>query len=91
MQVFTIACLITFLWLVFGYSLSFSPSQSTGQRNEVYGNADRLWLQGMMTHTTHMLAPTIPEVYIYLYHLFMIFILYHVYAHSYIYMYYTVQ
>jgi Amt family ammonium transporter len=61
MQVFTIACLVTFLWLVFGYSLSFAPAQNNGHRNEVYGNADRLWLRGMMTHTVHRMAPTIPE------------------------------
>lgn len=61
MQVFTIACLITFLWLVFGYSLAFSPAQLNGKINEVYGNGDRLWLRGMMTMTSHALAPTVPE------------------------------
>jgi hypothetical protein len=62
MQIFTITCLITFLWLCFGYSLAFSPAQSNGNFNEVYGNGDRLWLRGMMMKTSHMLAPTIPEV-----------------------------
>ena len=61
MQVFTIACLITFLWLSFGYSLAFAPVQPNGHVNEVYGNAERLWLRGMMITTAHMLAPTIPE------------------------------
>ena len=61
MQVFTIACLVTFLWLSFGYSLAFSPVQLNGHVNEVYGNAERLWLRGMMLDTTHALAPTIPE------------------------------
>ena len=61
MQIFTICCIITFLWLVFGYSLAFAPAQSNGHVNEVYGNGDRLWLRGMMTKTTHMLAPTVPE------------------------------
>jgi ammonium transporter, Amt family len=61
MQIFTITCLITFLWLVFGYSLAFSPAQLNGKVNEVYGNAERLWLRGMMTKTSHALAPTIPE------------------------------
>jgi Amt family ammonium transporter len=62
MQVFTITCLITFLWLVFGYSLSFAPAQLySGARDEVYGNADRLWLRGMMTKSAHVLAPTVPE------------------------------
>lgn len=61
MQVFTIACLITFLWLSFGYSLSFSPVQHNGSVNEVYGGGERLWLRGMKKETTHFMAPTIPE------------------------------
>lgn len=28
MQTFTITCVITFLWVAFGYSLSFSPAQT---------------------------------------------------------------
>ena len=61
MQVFTIACLITFLWLCFGYSLSFSPCLENGGTKEVFGDAGRLWLRGMMKNTVHALAPTIPE------------------------------
>lgn len=60
-QVITVTSLITFLWMVFGYSLAFAPATTNGHTNEVYGNADRLWLRGMMTQTVHMLAPTIPE------------------------------
>lgn len=60
-QVITVTSLITFLWMVFGYSLAFAPATTNGHANEVYGNADRLWLRGMMTQTVHMLAPTIPE------------------------------
>ena len=61
MQIFTITCLITILWLICGYSLSFAPTQTNGHVNEVYGSGERLWLRGMMLRTTHMLAPTIPE------------------------------
>ena len=67
MQTFTLACLITILWLMMGYSLCFS----TG--SPVYGNADRFWFIGtnevgnqrspyrLGPTTAHALAPTIPE------------------------------
>jgi Amt family ammonium transporter len=67
MQTFTLACLITLLWLIMGYSLCFS----TG--SPVYGNADRFWFIGtwyptdqrspyrLGPSTAHALAPTIPE------------------------------
>jgi Amt family ammonium transporter len=61
MQVFTICSLITVLWMVFGYSLSFAPAFPNGHTMEVFGNADRLWLRGMTLRTFHYLAPTIPE------------------------------
>ena len=65
MQVFTICSLITVLWLIFGYSLAFSPTNSTcqgmGNVNAVYGSGQRLWLVGMGLLTSHQLAPTIPE------------------------------
>lgn len=64
MQCFTITCLITFLWLCFGYSLSFGPAlpQPIGQpANPVIGDGSRLWLQGLRENTYHQLAPTIPE------------------------------
>lgn len=64
MQIFTIACIITFLWLAFGYSLAFCPTNTVAfhdTRNAVYGNSERLWLKGLGLDTTHQLAPTIPE------------------------------
>ena len=69
MQIFSICGLITFLWLSFGYSLSFSPSgfhladetEQTYQNTLVYGNGQRLWLQGMQLYSYHFLATTIPE------------------------------
>lgn len=61
MQGFSLACLITFLWLCFGYSLSFSPVDNSNPRTRVFGNAERFWLLGMQPDTAHQLAPTIPE------------------------------
>ena len=61
MQVFTICCLITFLWLCFGYTLSFAPTIPNGSTMEVFGNFDRPWLRGMKLKTFHFLAPSIPE------------------------------
>jgi len=61
MQVFVICCLITMWWMIFGYSLSFSPAFPNGHINEVFGDWGRLWLRGMTTRTFHALAPTIPE------------------------------
>lgn len=59
MQGYSIACVVTFLWLSFGYSLSFSPSQSSGG-TRIFGSTERLWLAGI-TEGTHQSAPTIPE------------------------------
>jgi Amt family ammonium transporter len=61
MQCFVITALITFLWLSFGYSLTFAPAQSDVKSAMIYGDASRFWLQGMGLDTTHQLAPTIPE------------------------------
>ena len=50
MQIFTICSLITVLWLIFGYSLAFAPTNSTcpgmNNVNAVYGSGQRLWLLG---------------------------------------------
>eukprot|EP01036_Dinobryon_divergens_P022376 gene22378-30626_t len=63
MQVFTIACLITFLWLCFGYSLAFGPALAKpyAKSSVIYGNASRFWLRGLHVNSYHQLAPTIPE------------------------------
>jgi Amt family ammonium transporter len=66
-QTFSLASLITVLWLMMGYSLCFS----TG--SPVYGDASRFWLVGtndtanqrspnrININSAHELAPTIPE------------------------------
>eukprot|EP01036_Dinobryon_divergens_P036515 gene36515-47564_t len=63
MQIFTIACLITFLWLCFGYSLAFGPALPApyAKSSEIYGNASRFWLRGLHVNSYHQLAPSIPE------------------------------
>ena len=68
MQVFSICCLITVLWLIFGYSLSFAPVDMLNRDltsiqfgKEFYGDGSRLWLRGMKLKTFHALAATIPE------------------------------
>lgn len=62
LQPFAIACLVTVLWVVVGYSLAFTPSG-----NGLLGGLDRVLLHGMeYAKSTELLtvshiAPTIPE------------------------------
>jgi hypothetical protein len=60
MQGYSIACVVTFLWLCFGYSFSFSPAVGSDESATVFGNTKRFWLSGITTGN-HQLAPTIPE------------------------------
>jgi len=55
MQTFCIACLITLLWVIIGYSLSFSPG------SPLYGDARNFWLQNVTRTSYHELAPKVPE------------------------------
>lgn len=71
MQSFSIMCLITILWMAFGYSLTFSPTYYHGgttnnpnyQNNNypVYGDGSRLWLRGMTLNSCNSLYPAVPE------------------------------
>ena len=61
MQGYSIACVVTVLWLCFGYSLTFSPVNGTQDIGSFVGNADRFWLWGLQVEGIHQLAPTIPE------------------------------
>ena len=64
MQVFSITCLITFLWLCFGYSLAFGPALAKpygSKGTPLFGNASRFWLRGLDVNSYHQLAPSIPE------------------------------
>ena len=53
MQCFAIACLISVLWLVVGYSVAF------GEGNSVWGGLEKMMLTGITVDT---LSGTIPEV-----------------------------
>jgi hypothetical protein len=62
MQGYALAALITFLWLCFGYSLTFGPSDGNDDQALIYGDASRFWLHGIYeSGSSHILAPTIPE------------------------------
>lgn len=61
MQVISTASLITFLWLAFGYSLAFAPTQGYNPRTSIFGDRSRFWFTDMKLATYHQLAPTIPE------------------------------
>ena len=62
MQTISIVCLITVVWMICGYSFTWTPIQK-GEKvtNLVYGNFSRIWLLGMTVNTRHQLAPEIPE------------------------------
>lgn len=57
MQSFSIACLITVEWLLIGYSLSCTKSNST----LIYGGTSRIWLRGMSIKTFNPAMKTVPE------------------------------
>lgn len=61
MQIFSTACLITFLWLAFGYSLSFAPARGDNNNCIIYGDRSRFWLFELTLDSYHQLAPSIPE------------------------------
>lgn len=61
MHVFTIACVVTLLWLFFGYSIAFSPASENSYSTTIYGDGDRLFFRGMTVGSFHQLAPTVPE------------------------------
>ncbi|MGE0063024.1 MAG: ammonium transporter [Xanthobacteraceae bacterium] len=57
MQSFAITCLVTVLWMIFGYSLAFTESGM----NAYIGGLSKLFLNGVGNATTNSLAATIPE------------------------------
>ncbi len=63
MQIFSITCVVTVLWMFFGYSLAFGPALPApfGESSPVFGNASRFWLRGMHIDSFHQNAPNIPE------------------------------
>ncbi|TWB18789.1 ammonium transporter [Nitrospirillum amazonense] len=61
MQSFTITCLVTVIWALVGYSLSFTAASDAADAKEFIGGFSRVLLAGMDPTGTHALAPTIPE------------------------------
>ena len=67
MQSFSICCLVTFLWLCFGYSLAFAPTAFHGiekadfDHTKVFGDASRFFLRGLNFSSISQMANTIPE------------------------------
>jgi len=55
MKSFTVCCLVTLVWMIFGYSLTYSPG------TPVIGGYDRFFLINLALKSGHPLAPTIPE------------------------------
>ncbi|WP_420960689.1 ammonium transporter [Brucella sp. IR073] len=58
MQSFAICCLVSILWMVFGYSLVFTDG---GSLNAYLGGFSKTFLSGVSMTTAHPLAGTIPE------------------------------
>jgi Amt family ammonium transporter len=58
MQSFAITCLVTVLWMIYGYSLSFT---SGGDMNNWIGGLSRLMMSVGLNSINQDLAPTIPE------------------------------
>jgi len=59
-QSFGATCIITVLWMVIGYSISFTPNASTSA-NQLIGGVNQLLLGGMTLNAINPLAGTIPE------------------------------
>ena len=54
MQQLTITCLISILWLMWGYSLSFTPTSPTSPgTSTVIGNCNRCWNMGLLPDDVH--------------------------------------
>jgi len=60
MQGFSIACLVTVLWVFVGYSLAFAPIKYVPGHSFI-GDASRMFLLGISMNESHQLADTIPE------------------------------
>lgn len=57
MQCYAIACLMSILWLVFGYSIAFG-----GGTSGLWGGLDKMLLLGVTADTASDVAPNLPEV-----------------------------
>jgi len=65
MQIVSIVCVITIVWMIIGYSIAFTPIDANVLgTNPIYGNLERVWFIGMRVNSRHQLAPNIPEMYL---------------------------
>jgi Amt family ammonium transporter len=55
MQCFALCCVISLIWVLFGYSLAF------GEGGPWIGGLTKLWMGGVELDSTHSVAPMIPE------------------------------
>ncbi|MBA3845791.1 MAG: ammonium transporter [Planctomycetes bacterium] len=63
-QCLAITCLVSLLWVAYGYSLAFDQTgmvKDELNRGSFIGGLSRLFLLGMGADSVHPLAPTIPE------------------------------
>lgn len=60
-QTMSIVAVVTCLWMIFGYSLAFAPSNGDTNSASVFGDASKFWLYGMRIDSRHVDAPHIPE------------------------------
>jgi ammonium transporter, Amt family len=60
-QTMSIVAVITCLWMIFGYSLAFAPSNGELRSASVFGDTSKFWLHGMRIDSRHVSAPHIPE------------------------------
>ncbi|NOZ11236.1 MAG: ammonium transporter [Gammaproteobacteria bacterium] len=58
MQIFTITCVMTLLWIIYGYGLAFGDG---GDFQNVIGGLDKLFMSGVTVESINELAPTVPE------------------------------
>jgi ammonium transporter, Amt family len=55
MQCFALCCVISLIWVAFGYSLAF------GEGSALIGGLANAWMRGVELDSTHAVAPMIPE------------------------------
>jgi Amt family ammonium transporter len=55
MQCFALCCVISLIWVLFGYSLAF------GEGTGWIGGLSKLWMRGVEVDSVHGVAPMIPE------------------------------
>ncbi|HEC12481.1 MAG TPA: ammonium transporter [Acidiferrobacteraceae bacterium] len=58
MQIFTITCVMTMLWIIYGYGLAFGNG---GDFQSVIGGLEKLFMSGVTVDSISAAAPTVPE------------------------------